>query len=241
MKINAKVKQECAKDFINETNKNKISNEFLKKCRKSALLFKKGEDSMRKSDLKNGMSFECRGKAKYFIINGKVYRDKGTLIPTGVFEERMRGYSDDLLALHSDGKMDIMKIYDIDDKLIWEREEIDWSKIPVDTKVLVRNSQDQEWECRYFAKYENGKIYTFVHGATSWSSWSTGELSSVISWEEAKLIENEKVKNENIENINNQFIEYCKYKRCAITECGYYGSPSCILAWLLDNYNVSPK
>ena len=28
--INVKVKQVCAKDFINETNKNKISNEFLK-------------------------------------------------------------------------------------------------------------------------------------------------------------------------------------------------------------------
>lgn len=240
MEISVKVKQVCAKDFINETNKNKISNEFLKKCRKSALLFKKGEDNMKKSDLKNGMSFECRGKAKYFIINGKIYRDKGTLIPTGVFEERMKGYSEDLLALHSDRKMDIMKIYDVDDKLIWEREEIDWSKIPVDTKVLVRNSQDQEWECRYFAKYENGKIYTFVHGATSWSSWSTGELSSVISWEEAKLIENEKVENENIENINDQFIEHCKGKRC-VTECGYFGSLSCILAWLLDNYNVSPK
>ena len=37
--VNVKVKQVCAKDFINETNKNKISNEFLKKkCRKSALL-----------------------------------------------------------------------------------------------------------------------------------------------------------------------------------------------------------
>lgn len=193
---------------------------------------------MKLKDLKNGMSFECRGKAKYFIINGKIYRDKGTLIPTGVFEERMKGYSDDLLITLSDGEMDIMKVYDIDNKLIWERKEVDWSKIPVDTKVLVRNSQDQEWECRYFAKYENGKIYTFVYGATS---WSTGELSCVIPWEEAKLIENKKVKNVNIEDINNQFIEYCKYKRCLIAECGYYGSPSCILAWLLDNYNVSPK
>lgn len=31
MEISVKVKQVCAKDFINETNKNKISNEFLKK------------------------------------------------------------------------------------------------------------------------------------------------------------------------------------------------------------------
>ena len=240
MEISVKVKQVCAKDFINETNKNKISNEFLKKCRKSALLFKKGENNMKKSDLKNGMSFECRGKAKYFIINGKVYRDKGTLVPTGVFEERMKGYSEDLLALHSNGKMDIMKIYDIDDKLIWEREEIDWSKIPKDTKVLVKNSENEEWKKRYFAGFINGEITTFSNGMTSWST-SRPNNPILVSWKYAKLIENEKVKNENIENINNQFIEYCKYKRCAITECGYYGSPSCILAWLLDNYNVSPK
>lgn len=39
MKINAKVKQECAKDFINETNKNKISNEFFKKMQKICIAF----------------------------------------------------------------------------------------------------------------------------------------------------------------------------------------------------------
>lgn len=234
-----KVKQLYAKDFINETNKNKISNEFLKKCRKSALLFKKGEDNMKKSDLKNGMSFECRGGAKYFIINGKIYRDKGALVPTGTFEERMKGYSDDLLVSFSDGKMDIMKIYDIDNKLIWEREEIDWSKIPVDTKVLVKNDENGEWDRRYFAGFINGEITTFSNGMTSWST-SRPNNPILVSWKYAKLVENKKVKNENIEDIENQFAEYCKGKRCA-TECGYYGSLSCILAWLLDNYNVSPK
>lgn len=236
MEINVKVKQGCAKDFINETNKNKISNEFLKKCRESALLFKKGEDSMKKSDLKNGMSFECRGKAKYFIINGKIYRDKGTLIPTGVFEKRMKGYSEDLLALHSDGKMDIMKIYDIDNKLIWEREEIDWSKIPKDTKVLVKNHNDSYWNKEYFNSYSGGKYYTYMEGRTAWSNNS----GTLVCWDECKLAENKKLKNEVIEDIDNQFIEYCKGKRCA-TECVYFGSLSCILAWLLDNYNVSFK
>jgi hypothetical protein len=41
--ISVKVKQVYAKEFINEINKNKISDEFLKKCRKSASLFKKGD------------------------------------------------------------------------------------------------------------------------------------------------------------------------------------------------------
>lgn len=241
MEINVKVKQVYAKDFINETNKNKISNEFLKKCRESALLFKKGEDNMKKSDLKNGMSYKNRNGEMFYIINDKVFV-KADVITLRYHRELYQElvYYDEDFKWSSDKKWDIMEIYDCDNKLIWERKEVDWSKIPVDTKVLVRNSQDQEWECRYFAKYEDEKVYTFIHGATSWSSWSTGELSSVISWKYAKLVENKKVKNENIEDIENQFAEYCKGKRCA-TECGYYGSLSCILAWVLDNYNVSPK
>ena len=191
---------------------------------------------MKLKDLKNGMSFECRGKAKYFIINGKIYRDKGTLIPTGVFEERMKGYSDDLLITLSDGEMDIMKVYDIDNKLIWERKEVDWSKIPVDTKVLVRNSQDQEWGCRYFAKYENGKIYAFMNGVTSWSMSAWGDI---VPWEEAKLVEDKKMENIDIEKINNQYEKYCKSRGCPI--CKYYGKLSCRFAWLLDNYNVTPR
>lgn len=37
--ININVKQVYAKDFINETNKNKISNEFLKKMQKICIAF----------------------------------------------------------------------------------------------------------------------------------------------------------------------------------------------------------
>lgn len=196
---------------------------------------------MRLEDLKNGMSYKNRDDEIFYIINDKVFV-KADIITLRYHRELYQEleYYDEDFKWSSNKKWDIMEIYDCDNKLIWKRKEIDWSKIPVDTKVLVRNSQDQEWECRYFAKYENGKIYTFVYGATSWSSWNTGELSCVTPWEEAKLIENKKVKNENIEDIYAQFAEYCKGKRCA-TECGYYGSSSCILAWLLDNYNVSPK
>lgn len=51
-----------------------------------------------------------------------------------------------------------------------EEPNIDWSKVPVDTKVLVRDSNAFSWERRYFAKYEDGKVYTWACGATSWSA-----------------------------------------------------------------------
>lgn len=64
---------------------------------------------------------------------------------------------------------------------------IDWSKIAVDTPVFVRDSENDVWKCRYFAKYEYGKVYTWVDGRTSWSNkildvpvcWNYAELAEV--------------------------------------------------------------
>ena len=65
-------------------------------------------------------------------------------------------------------------------------EYIDWTKIPVDAKVLV--SEDGEyWIRRYFAKYEGGCIYAFSDGYTSF----TAEKDDVCRWNYAKLYEEE--------------------------------------------------
>lgn len=49
--------------------------------------------------------------------------------------------------------------------------EIDWSKVAVDTPILVRSSEENEWWWkRYFAKYENGLVYAFNNGMTSWTA-----------------------------------------------------------------------
>ena len=39
---------------------------------------------------------------------------------------------------------------------------VDWSKVPVDTKVYVRDSDSEPWKPRYFAKFEDGKIFTWT-------------------------------------------------------------------------------
>lgn len=63
--------------------------------------------------------------------------------------------------------------------------EIDWSKVPVDTPIWVRDREDQVWIPRYFAKYENGLVYTWYGGATSWSACNNSINS--MSWKQAKL------------------------------------------------------
>ena len=62
---------------------------------------------------------------------------------------------------------------------------VDWSKVAVDTPVLVSND-NKEWIKRYFARYEDGNVYCWLNGKTSWTA--TGELS-IGHWNYAKLAE----------------------------------------------------
>lgn len=50
-----------------------------------------------------------------------------------------------------------------------EYQEIDWSKIPIDTPVLA-SCDGKRWYRRYFAGIWNGKPNTYDLGATSWST-----------------------------------------------------------------------
>ncbi len=64
--------------------------------------------------------------------------------------------------------------------------EIDWSKVEVDTPILVRDSEDENWHKRHFAKYKNGVIYTWDNGQTSWT-----KTYITTAWKYAKLAESE--------------------------------------------------
>lgn len=64
---------------------------------------------------------------------------------------------------------------------------VDWSKVAVDTPILVRDCNGYNWQRRYFAKVENDKIYAWDGGATSWSV-GNGERCFT-SWRHAKLAE----------------------------------------------------
>ena len=71
----------------------------------------------------------------------------------------------------------------------YEEPEVDWSEVEVDTPILVTNFEDGKWRQRYFAKFEDGKVYAWVDGGTSWSS-----DNKTHKWNYAKLAENEETK-----------------------------------------------
>ena len=72
-------------------------------------------------------------------------------------------------------------------QMIWllEEYEVDWSKVEVDTPILVKECEHGKWLKRYFAKYENGTVYAWNGGCTSFSE------SAWTGWKYAKLAESE--------------------------------------------------
>lgn len=63
---------------------------------------------------------------------------------------------------------------------------VDWSKVPVDTKVYVSDSDNGIWYPRHFAKFEDGKIFTWVNGTTSFSKLDCGDT---VCWNQGRLAE----------------------------------------------------
>lgn len=62
---------------------------------------------------------------------------------------------------------------------------VDWSKVPVDTPILVWDDEDEEWRHRHFKKFYDGHVIAWANGGTSWST----NVSS--AWKYAKLAEGE--------------------------------------------------
>ena len=69
-----------------------------------------------------------------------------------------------------------------------EKPEVGWSKVAVDTPMLVRNSENEEWYKRYFARYENETVYAWISGRTSWTAI---DYDDVYTWKYVKLAEQE--------------------------------------------------
>lgn len=100
-----------------------------------------------------------------------------------------KGHNNEIFLYYEDGTEEpITMSYGVSGSggvLDWFWEEVgqtDWSKVAIDTKVLVSDN-GATWEKRYFSKYENNEIVTWGDGSTSWSA------TYEISWKYAKLAE----------------------------------------------------
>lgn len=121
-------------------------------------LFKRMYDlGYRKAEIESGVLFFFNGKRE--LLNYFLPR---VMVASTCFEEK-------------DQLIDIAEYLGI----------VDWSKVAVDTPILVRRFDD-DWEKRHFAYFKNGKVYAWLGGATS---WTVENSKYVFSWQNAKLAE----------------------------------------------------
>lgn len=71
-------------------------------------------------------------------------------------------------------------------ELIWERKPavVDWSKVAVDTPILVRDKELHLWKKRHFALVdEDGKVGVYYDGKTSFTENNIWFYSSAVLYE----------------------------------------------------------
>ena len=67
----------------------------------------------------------------------------------------------------------------------YEEPEVDWSKVEVDTPILVSDTNGEDWLKRHFAEYKFGVVCAWYGGRTSWTE------DCITKWRFAKLAESE--------------------------------------------------
>ena len=175
---------------------------------------------MNKSALKNGMHVKLRdGSIREYY--------KGYFIGVEYNELGYIDFYDIDLKHNTESKLDIMEVFDEDNNTIWEREEVDWSKVPVGTKVKV-SDDEIEWFNAYFIKNLSPITAFYVISAE-------GKLSD---WSYCKLAEEpkEEVTFYDIEKGMNQYCHDQNEDRICQQECD-----TCGIKYILANYNLTRK
>ena len=79
-------------------------------------------------------------------------------------------------------------------RVAWLNEDVDnlsqFRNLPVDTPILVRDSEEDDWKPRYFSRVENDLVYVFGDGTTSFTAKSCFAAYRLdVPYNFAKLVE----------------------------------------------------
>lgn len=197
---------------------------------------------MKKSDLKDGMVVELRKGTRLMLINDYLHNE--------MHEYNFNNYNEYLIHHQNVNILDIVKVYIIDIsnikemfksiklkdmladeflKLIWEREEVDWDKVPVGTKVLVSDNENN-WYEHLFIDYRNNEDFKF--------KCIDAKSKQIHNWKYCKLAEKpkEEVTFYDIEKEMNQYCHDQNEGRICQQECD-----TCGIKYILANYNLTRK
>lgn len=121
----------------------------------------------------------------------EISREEGkTYVAIGEFDGTSVKY---IVRADSVGNLRCEDMLKIEEKLALNRilemefeEIIDWSKIPVDTKVLVSHN-GESWYKKHFKEFKNNSYVCFSLGQTSWTV--DDDTNQIYEWEYCKLTE----------------------------------------------------
>lgn len=185
---------------------------------------------MKKSDLKDGMMLKLRDDNMYSMLHG--YLLELSLDDTYKIIASMDDYDDEFnnlaTILSNPSIMDVMKIYDKDMNVLWEREEVDWSEVKVGTKVLMSDSKIN-WFNGIFLKKTD-----FIDDGVRFKVANNSGL--VEEWKYCKLVEEQK-EEVTTDDIKEEMATYCHGNS---DNCNYLCG-ICATKYILNNYNVTRK
>ncbi len=185
---------------------------------------------MKKSDLKDGMVVELRNGIICIVIGEKMLDSRS--------HQSFNDYDEDLIS-HKHSAFDVIKIYEdkrmdclcdiyINSrlKMLWQRYEIDWSKVPVGTKVLVSDNENN-WYEHLFINYIHDEEFKF----------KAVDIKSrqIHNWKYCKLAEEEVTKGE----LKKEYLDFMEPESNGY-DCDEQ-EIECLTEWLLDNYNVTRR
>lgn len=115
-----------------------------------------------------GMNIQLKNGTWYFVSHNKesLIKEKNYRIP-------LKSYDSNLSHIEGMEQWDISSVViNLNGTTwrIWERKKVDWSKVPKDTRVFVRDSTDKEWKKAHFALYDKGTFYVYQEGMSSWTA-----------------------------------------------------------------------
>ena len=116
---------------------------------------------------------------KRYTSEGRVFVLEESLYYLWLKDEKTQEVIEDNLTLDEILQMEFEEIVDVD-----------WSKVQLDTKILV-SEDGEDWYRRHFVKYENGIIYAFPDGLSSFTACYKPECGyrRVCAWKYGKLYE----------------------------------------------------
>lgn len=193
---------------------------------------------MKKNELKDGMLLELRDGDRFILVNnlmlGNTWYD-------------LNSYNSDLTDA-CNRKYDIVKIYEIfagysinhilipntvdGIKLLWERKEVDWSKVAFGTKVKVWDFVgDEICEGKFIRCNDSEDLYKFDVFV---------EDEESMSWRNCELIEDADKEIPTYGEIDIKFENYCRGQVDGCSKCEIRAE-NCEIEYILKNYNVTKK